>query len=412
MMYRFILYYLLALFAFNNATIQAKQTLRFFFYEETIEIEYDEKMNVPLINGTSEEIVQQYYQDLGKTNTLMVISNLFYYKKELNLNDWLFYLLVQQTAEGIFKNETENYRTLFCWFIMQRCGYVVQLGYDETSKMTLSVFTTDLIYEVPLSKTDLKMQEVYNDDGIIEIKQGYFVDLTAVVKQTQSRGTSPRFNIAKPINEFRGRAFSFLMHELPAFSKIEHEDKTLSFIHDNKLYSINVTIDKNAIYAMYKYPQMVVENYLRTPLSNVCRESIEKSLKPLLENQAPYDAVRMLLSFTRQAFDYGEDYAIYRHANITLSPEETLFYPKSDCEDRAVLFCYLAKELLGLKTVLVDYPEHASAAVLLDKPYGEATIAYNDKIYSVCDPTGPGNHLKIGETPPAFRNIVPKILKD
>jgi hypothetical protein len=412
MLYRlFTLGCMLALLT-NNFRLEAKQTLQFFFYEEPIEIEYDEKMRIPLIDGTSEEVVQRYHQDLTKTNTLMVISNLFYYKKELNLNDWLFYLLVQQTADGIFETETENYRTLFCWFIMQRCGYVVQLGYDENSRMALSVFTTDLIYEVPLSKTDLKMQEVYNDEGVKEIKQGYFVDLTAVVKQTKSRGTAPRYVIMKPINEFSGRAFSFLMPELPTFSKVEHETKKLSFIHDNKLYSIDVMIDKNAIYSMYKYPQMVVENYLRTPLSTVCHESLEKSLKPLLANQTPYDAVRMLLSFTRQAFDYGEDFTIYRRANITLSAEETLFYPKSDCEDRAVLFCHLAKEFLGLKTLLIDYPEHASAAVLLDKAYGDATITYNDNVYSVCDPTGPGNHLKIGETPPVFKNVPPKILKD
>lgn len=410
-----MLYNTLCLFSFLllllSSTSEAKKSVQFLFYEESIEIEYDEKMQVPLVGSTPEEIVQTYYQDLNTTNTLMVISNLFYYKKELNLNDWLFYLLVVQTSDVIFKSEPENYRTLFSWYIMQRCGYIVQLGYDENIRMALSVFTTDLIYEVPLSKTDFKIQEVFNNDGKIEMKQGYFVDLTAIVKQTKARGMSSRHTVTQKVSDLRGRAFSFSLTELPIFSKVEHEDKKISFLHDNKLYKVDATIDKNAIYAMYRYPQMVVENYLKAPPSSVCRESLEKSLKPLFVNQTPYEAVRMLLSFTRQVAEYGEDYVLYKRPNITLFPEETLFYPKSDCEDRAVLFCYLAKELLGIDAILIDYPEHAASAVLLDKPYG-TTIEHKGKIYSVCDPTGPGNHLKIGEVLPNFKAISPKILKD
>ncbi|MBK8471647.1 MAG: transglutaminase domain-containing protein [Sphingobacteriales bacterium] len=408
-MYRLLLFMLLL----GSVAVEAKKSVQFFFYEELIEIEYDERMHVPLsTSGTSEDIVRQYYQDINNANMLMVVSNLFYYKKELNLNDWLFYLLVAQTADTIFSGESENYRTLFCWFILQRCGYVVQLGYDEQDRMAVSVFTGDLIYEAPISKTDQKIQEVFDDNGKIEVKQGYFVDLTAVLKQTRIRGTSSRFTLTRPVVDQRGRAFSFVMTELPTFSKVEHEKKRISFIHDNKLYAVDAVIDKSIIYALYKYPQMVVENHLKTPLSPVCLESMRSSLLPLLENQSPYEAVRMLLSFTRQVSDYGEDYLSYRRNNLSLFAEETLFYPKSDCEDRAILFCYLAKELLGLEVLLIDYPEHAAAAVLLDQAYGSTHITHEGKTYSVCDPTGPGNHLKIGEVPPHFRDIAPKILRD
>jgi hypothetical protein len=42
---------------------------------------------------------------------------------------------------------------------------------------------------------------------------------------------------------------------------------------------------------------------------------------------------------------------------------ETLYFDKSDCEDRAVLFSYLVKELFGIGVVGIKYKDHMATAL-------------------------------------------------
>lgn len=96
------------------------------------------------------------------------------------------------------------------------------------------------------------------------------------------------------------------------------------------------------------------------------------------------EAVRYLMSFTRQAFVYASDDSLYKDTydliNVTFSPTETLYYESSDCEDRAVLFAYLVRELLKLDVIIIEYDTHANTAVLFDPPIG------NDHIFTKVKP--------------------------
>ena len=128
-------------------------------------------------------------------------------------------------------------------------------------------------------------------------------------------------------------------------------------------------------------------------------------LKEKVRTMGNYEAVRYLLGFTRQAFRYKTDSEAYGLENVTFSPEETLFYPDSDCEDRSILFVFLVREVLMLDAILIDYPEHASAAVnFKTTSYGEP-ILYNGSKYTICEPTGPGNDLLPGQYPNGLENV-------
>lgn len=70
-------------------------------------------------------------------------------------------------------------------------------------------------------------------------------------------------------------------------------------------------------------------------------------------------------------------------------PVEAWFSAYSDCDDRAVLFAQLVKNLLGMKVVLIYYPGvHLATAVHFDDPQvtGDYVAVGNSK-YLVCDPT-------------------------
>ena len=100
--------------------------------------------------------------------------------------------------------------------------------------------------------------------------------------------------------------------------------------------------------------------------------------------------------------------------NLAFTPEETLYYLYSDCEDRSALFYNMVKEILKIDVVLVDFPGHASAAVHFekspDKDRNIKPVFHKGKAYYVCDPTGPGNHLRLGEYPSGFENTTPRVL--
>lgn len=86
------------------------------------------------------------------------------------------------------------------------------------------------------------------------------------------------------------------------------------------------------------------------------------------------------------------------------SPEETLLEPYSDCEDRAILFSYMVHELLGLKTIYIEYPNHIMVGV--DLPDSQGTVTeYQGERYVICEPTGPQDVLEIGELPPHYRSM-------
>lgn len=87
-------------------------------------------------------------------------------------------------------------------------------------------------------------------------------------------------------------------------------------------------------------------------------------LKAAVGGKAKRVAAGMLLNFVQTAFEYradGEQFGYER----PFFPDETLFYPYSDCEDRAILYAVLVRELLGLDVVLLHYPNHLATAVAL-----------------------------------------------
>jgi hypothetical protein len=90
----------------------------------------------------------------------------------------------------------------------------------------------------------------------------------------------------------------------------------------------------------------------------------------------------------QKAFSYKTDQDNYGFEKWNFA-EETLVNRYSDCDDRAIFFTQLVKNLLGMKVVLVHYPGlHLAAAVRFDNPQtdGDHVIVNNTK-YLICDPT-------------------------
>ena len=147
--------------------------------------------------------------------------------------------------------------------------------------------------------------------------------------------------------------------------------------------------------------------YFNAAVSQESVDSLERSLKHLVTNKSEVESVNILLRFVQTAFDYKVDQEQFGKEK-PMFIEETLYYPYSDCEDRAVLFAYLVRSILGLDVVGLRYDGHIATAVKFkDQVYGDAVV-YSGEKYIICDPTY--MYADAGKCLPNFQEKVPKII--
>jgi hypothetical protein len=117
--------------------------------------------------------------------------------------------------------------------------------------------------------------------------------------------------------------------------------------------------------------------------------------------------VNFLLRFVQTAFEYKTDEEQFGREK-PFFPDETIYYPYSDCEDRAILFSYLVRSLLHLDVVGLYYPNHIATAVRFSKKNDGDAIEYQGKLLTICDPTY--MNADIGMCMPQFKNVQPKVI--
>ena len=195
------------------------------------------------------------------------------------------------------------------------------------------------------------------------------------------------------------------------------ETPTISFTSINKNlefniagldYSIPISYDKSVIAFFEFYPQTELGVYFAAPMSNEASGSFLAELKSLIKDKNEVDAVNFLLHFVQYATEYKIDEEQFKREK-PFFPEESLHYKYSDCEDRAVLFSYLVKNLVGLKVIGLDYPDHIATAVCFTDNLKGRYVEHNGKKYIICDPTYLG--AGVGVCMPEYTNVKADIIK-
>ncbi len=361
----------------------------FTFFSENISVRYQEG----LFNSDSQTLNDNFISNLIHHKNLSkldeTIEDLEEYKRKYKLTDWLFYLMIRDCSEVIYNGDNEHFQqVLFCWLILGRMDYKVQLNLVQ-DKAFISVFTLEKIYEFPVKRYGI----------------GWLVEITG----NGNKLFQESFTASMRANHFMhtgSRIFSFKLDKLPHLPSRQLVTKTVDFEHKLKKYEIEFSVNSTLVRMIDTYPDMKISNYLNFPLSIEAYNSLIPSLKELIKEKTEIEQLRLLLSFTRQAFKYGHDQDHYERINVIFSPEQTLLHEFSDCEDKSVLFCYIVKELLNKEVILVQYEDnindnntnHIAVGVLLDDCIG-IPIRHDKKHYTFCDPTGPSDELDIGEYP-------------
>ncbi|MEG1700751.1 MAG: hypothetical protein RR270_05655, partial [Alistipes sp.] len=145
----------------------------------------------------------------------------------------------------------------------------------------------------------------------------------------------------------------------------------------------------------------------RASLSDHTKESLYPVLITAIAKKSESEAANILINFVQTAFEYQTDQEQFG-VERSLFADETLYYPYSDCEDRAILYSVLVRELLGLETVLLHYPNHLATAVCFKNDVSGDYIDLDGRRYIVCDPTYEG--ADIGHTMPGMDNQTAEII--
>ena len=370
----------------NQTKAQSLQdAIQFDFYGEHIQIPYNSSMYVRYAEPLTEKSLQQFYRNISTATYTPLLTTLKDYKTQLQLDDWLFYQLIRKTAEKISPKQINYHEyTLYKWYLLSQCGYDATLK-TNGNKLLFYVQSNDNIYNVPYYLKDGKQYVCLN-----------YHDYGANINFEEEQ-----FNTEALSNTTKCKSFTYKVTRLPGFHPQDYNEKDLKFVYNESNYNFKIKLNTQVKNIFANYPVVDYESYFNIPMSNETYASLIPLLKKNLHGLNTKNGVDYLIHFTRYAFLFQKDEEVFGQEK-RFSPEQTLLYEQSDCEDRVALLFFLVKEIYNLPMIVVTFPEHVTLAVKFDKPIGKPII-YNGEKYTVCEPTPQKQELNMGQLMPQLK---------
>ncbi len=367
------------LLLFLPTHVFSNNLIQFDFHGASVTLDYDPAMLLDQQLIVEELALRQSYDRLSHRPYQSRLESLQSVGRELDLNDWLYYELIKESLQRLYRTAHQPEAELTAYLLLAKSGYDVRLTYRR-QELFVNVFTEDILYEIPLIREDGRQ----------------YANLSSVNRENESEQSMFLLNHRPQV---AGRPFTFRLEAWPAFPR-EHRTRTLAFQYNRQIIEIDIHYDGSLAQLMETYPLIDEHWYLEAPPSPILAASLLPQFRRLLEGKTQREALEILVSFTRSAFNYKEDRYIFGGSK-PMVPDEVFFYPFSDCEDRAALFYCLVKELLQLPMIVIAFEDHLSIAVAAPDVLGDG-IRFQGQRYVFCDPTGPSTSSEIGVVPEGY----------
>ncbi|VAW65966.1 hypothetical protein MNBD_GAMMA08-1675 [hydrothermal vent metagenome] len=354
------------------------------FYGQSLTFYYDAKLKVHLQSPINESAISHIWSEMSQAKYDDLLKQIEAQRKPLNLNDWGYALLTHEIAKKIHTNRNDQF--LFVWYFMSKTGYQARIAFDQLSVYLLMpsqqqlfgapyfTFNNIRYYALSFDGTKQKPNKIFTYNGNYP-----------GAKKSLDMSLSHAFNTGR-----------------------QQKERVVNFTYKGKTYNINIAYDAQTIRYLKTYPQMDITLYFNSKFNQATANPILAQLKPLVTGKSEEEAINLILRFVQTAFKYKTDEQQFGIENYFF-PEETLFYPYSDCEDRAVFFAWIVHNLLGLQIVGLDYPGHIATAVKFSKRVNGDAININGKRFVITDPTY--INANAGMTMPAYKNIQPTVIQ-
>lgn len=339
------------------------------------------------VNDVSEKGISRSWQELCNGDFDATLADCLELRDKYNLPDWAYLNMLDAVARKVFGHQCSEATLLMAWLYSQS-GYTMRLARDNGSELVLMFATDHVIYG-----------SYYPMDGT-----NYFPFKHSPQSLSISHAAYP--------NE---KVMSLVLTSLPKTATRMSAPRTRTSL---KYPSMNCEAksNENIIEFFNTYPNSQIGDklmtrwaiYANTPLSREVKDQLYPHFKKVLSGLSERDKVEHLLNWVQTGFIYEYDDKVWG-TDRAFFPDETIYYPYADCEDRAILFTRLVRDLVGLDAILVYYPGHLASAIAFNGTESGDYIVLNGRRFTVCDPTFT-NGAPVGRTATGYDNSAAKVI--
>lgn len=369
---------------YENDKVEEKN-FSFSYMGTTCEVRLPKDLNIRM-SGCESCMIATIWKQLATNAMDNTIRDFLALRLKMQLCDWAYLNLIDTFAKAFCGHGNEA--VIMAAFIYSQSGYKMRLGRD-CEKLYLLYGSKHGIYE----------------KGYIVIEGINYYPLDDKVERMEISDFS--FPQEQSMSLYIENAQKFTIRP-SAKRKLASEQ-----YHD---VTIDSQVNLNLIQFYNTYPSSEVNGnfmtrwkmYADTPMDESVSQMLYPDIKNKIEGLSDVQAVNQILNWVQTAFQYEYDDKVWGHDRAFFA-EETLYYPYCDCEDRAILFTRLVRDLLGLKCILVYYPGHLASAVCLKQQVNGDYISLDGDVYTICDPTYIG--APVGIAMPEMDNRSAKVIK-
>lgn len=339
-------------------------------------------LNGLTLAGNSEANVADAWKNLCGKDYEQLVRDCMTLKEEKNMSDWAYLLFTKELGVQLFGADKKNEIVFLQMFLLNKSGYKVRLAKID-NELKLMLATAGTIYGTPyLTMGNVKYY-------VFEPTPGSSMSIYTYRQDFADAKNLVCLNI----------------ESVPALA-MEEQSRVLTAQGSD--VQVNTMVNKNLVDFYRDYPQCDVVIHYKTPMSEELRSALYPQLKAAIAGKSQKDAANWLLNFVQTAFEYKTDGEQFGYEK-PFFPDETFFYPYCDCEDRAMLYATLVKDLLGLDAVLLDYPNHIASAVHFTEDVSGDNIVFDNVKYVICDPTYIG--APVGACMDQYKTVAPEIIR-
>ncbi len=371
----------------ENASM-SQASMSFFGVQTTIP--YSDALTPAVEGAPGKESIGDFWAALASQSYSPTLKALQQRREELGLSDWGYYVYVRNLSDHLYQQNGReagsNDPTLWTWFMMIKSGYSVRVGYRDD----------DIFLMLPVDG------QIFNRPQLRVDGQRYYLMV--------GEGGSGSLRTYEGQHESADRVLTLDETDVPSLGETT-ESRSTSFSYDDQRYTIDYEYNPAVLEYLRAYPNVELRVLFRSGVSSVAEASLVNALQPHVADRSPRNALNILLRFTQFATKYQRDRDNFGEERF-LFPEESLAASASDCEDRAVLFAYLARTLMDRELVGLQWPGHVATAVKvgdgLSPTSDDRTLTVNGDTYILADPTYIGS--SIGMEMPFVEGKEPEVI--
>ncbi|MBQ0077201.1 MAG: hypothetical protein KBS55_01000 [Bacteroidales bacterium] len=356
------------------------ETISFMFYGSKQEVKVPAGYGRLHPSGISEKDVSVYWSALSDSNYSIIVNAIKAAKSQIHLNDWGEYEWVKGLSECLFPQNQNSEQQLFTVFIMNQMGLMFKVARID-DRLTCLFASKQPVY--------------FRKYVIIDTYIFYFAEPIRRVQDVYTYNCTLSTKVA-PLDL---RIKSPMCLGGSDVIRVDQNASSLNAV-------LSVPINRQMMRFYNTYPQTSIEVYASSMPDVSFSDELLQTVRTKLTSQSTLEQINSLLKYVQVDFPYKTDIEQFG-VEKPFFLEENYYYKFNDCEDRAVLFTYLVRNVTGLDAVLLDYGDHISTAVRLPEDIKGAYVSIKDSKFYVCDPSYIGS--TIGMSIPKYLNHPVKV---